>query len=114
MEIKPQISWSDFEKIDIRCGTIIEATEFDKARKPAYKLRVDFGPLGIKNSSAQITTLYRPDELIGKQVLAIVNFQVKQIANYYSECLVMGIYGEGSEVILIGPERKVANGSILG
>ena len=114
METKAPISWSDFEKLDIRCGTIVEAAVFERAKKPAYKLKVDFGPLGIKNSSAQITTLYQPEELVGRQVLAIVNFPPKQIANFISECLVMGLYGDGSEVILIGPDRTVTNGAILG
>ena len=89
--IKPEISWQDFEKIDIRSGTIIEVSDFEKARNPAYQLKIDFGDLGIKNSSAQITELYTKEDLVGKQILAVVNFPVKQIANFFSECLVLGV-----------------------
>ncbi len=97
------ISWEDFEKIDIRCGTIIQAVHFEKATKPAYKLKIDFGDLGIKNSSAQITALYSLDKLIGKQVIAVVNFPPKQIANFMSECLVLGVYNENKNVVLLHP-----------
>lgn len=108
------ISWNDFEKIDIRVGTIINAETFSKAHKPAYKLVIDFGEaLGIKSSSAQITTLYEVNELIGKQVMAVVNFPPKQIANYYSECLVLGIYSEEG-IVLLAPDKKVANGLKIG
>ena len=86
------ITWNDFEKIDIRVGTITEVSDFPKAKNPAYQIRIDFGELGIKQSSAQITALYNKEELIGKQIIAIVNFPPKQIANYFSECLVLGIY----------------------
>lgn len=103
------ITWEDFEKLDMRTGTIIEAETFNEAKKPAYKLKIDFGQLGIKKSSAQITALYKPEELIGKQVVAIVNFLPKQIANYMSECLVLGIPDEGN-VVLLQPERKTRNG----
>ena len=85
--IKPEISWQDFEKIDIRSGTIIEVSDFEKARNPAYQLKIDFGDLGIKNSSAQITELYTKEDLVGKQILAVVNFPVKQIANFFSDVL---------------------------
>jgi len=108
------IQWSDFEKIDIRVGTIIHAQEFPQARKPAYQLTIDFGGLGIKRSSAQVTDLYDPQELTGRQVIAIVNFPTKQIANFFSECLVLGVYTDKKEVVLLGPERKVENGWKIG
>jgi tRNA-binding protein len=108
------ISWDDFEKIDIRVGTIIDADDFEKARKPSYKLKIDFGPLGIKNSSAQITAFYSIEGLIGKQVIAIVNFPPKQIANFFSECLVLGVYNEKREVVLLQPTHLVGNGDKIG
>lgn len=108
------ISWNDFEKIDIRAGTIIEAKEFPGARKPAYQLTIDFGELGIKRSSAQITKFYSTGELTGKQVVAVVNFPPKQIANFISECLVLGVYTEDKEVVLLQPERAVVNGMKIG
>jgi tRNA-binding protein len=108
------IDWADFEKIDIRVGTILEVTEFPKAKRPAWQLTIDFGELGIKKSSAQITDLYGQQELAGKQVLAVVNFPPKQIANFFSECLVLGVYTDKKEVVLIGPERKVENGWRVG
>lgn len=108
------INWDDFEKIDIRSGTILEVTEFPKAKKPAYQLRIDFGPLGIKQSSAQITHHYTIDELKGKQVVAVVNFPPKQIANFFSECLVLGIYDTNNQVILLQPDKPVANGQRIG
>lgn len=108
------ISWDDFEKIDIRTGTILEATDFAGARKPAYQLSIDFGELGIKKSSAQITALYKIEELIGKQVVAVVNFPVKQIANFFSECLVLGVYNEDNDVVLLHPSVPVKNGSKIG
>lgn len=108
------ISWLDFEKIDIRIGTIIKAKDFPKAKNPAYQLEIDFGSLGVKKSSAQITSLYSKEELIGKQIIAVVNFPKKQIATFMSECLVMGVYGNNNDVILLNPERKVANGSKIG
>lgn len=92
----------------------MEAVPFPKARKPAYQLKVDFGELGIKKSSAQITDLYQLEELIGRQVLAVVNFPPKQIADFMSECLVLGIYAEGGNVVLISPERIVPNGAQMG
>lgn len=113
MAIKPRIEWSDFEKIDIRCGTIIEVQTFAKARKPAYKLFIDFGELGILKSSAQITELYTPPTLIGKQVLAVVNFEPKQIANFMSECLVLGVYTKNG-VVLLNTETKTDNGLSVG
>src|SRR6267378_3918354 len=104
------ISWADFEKVDMRVGTILEVNDFPNARKPSYQLTVDLGELGIKRSSAQITKLYKKEELIGKQVIAVVNFPPKQIANFFSECLVLGIVGEEKEIILLKPERAVKNG----
>jgi tRNA-binding protein len=108
------IQWDDFEKIDMRVGTITEVTDFPKARKKAYQLTIDFGELGIKKSSAQVTDLYDPQQLIGRQVVAIVNFPPKQIANFFSECLVLGVYTDKKEVVLLGPERKVENGWKIG
>lgn len=108
------ITWDDFEKVDMRVGTIIEVNHFPNARKPAYQLTIDFGKLGIKKSSAQITALYSSSELIGKQVIAVVNFPVKQIANFFSECLVMGAYDDQNNVILLQPDKKVFNGSKIG
>jgi len=108
------IEWSDFEKIDIRVGTILEISDFPKAKRPAWQLTVDFGELGIKKSSAQITELYEQQELIGRQVLAVVNFPPKQIANFFSECLVLGVYTDKKEVVLISPDRRVQNGWKLG
>ena len=103
----------DFNKLDIRVGTIIEAKVFEKAKRPAYQLKVDFGEIGVKNSSAQITEKYTIDELIGKQVLAVVNFPPRQIANFSSEVLVLGTYSEGG-VVLITPDKEAANGDKLG
>lgn len=115
MNIKPEISWTDFEKIDIRCGTIISVNDFEKARNLSYQLQIDFGDLGIKNSSAQITSLYQKDELVGKQVMAVINFPRKQIANFFSECLVLGVYGEDKkEVTLLTPSLPVKNGMQVG
>jgi tRNA-binding protein len=108
------IEWSDFEKIDIRVGTILEINDFPKAKRPAWQLTVDFGELGIKKSSAQITDLYEQQELIGRQVLAVVNFPPKQIANFFSECLVLGVYTDKKEVVLVSPDRRVENGWKLG
>lgn len=108
------ISWNDFEKIDIRVGTIIEAKEFPKAKKPAYKLTIDFGESGIKQSSAQITKFYSAEELAGQQVVAVVNFLPKQIAGFFSECLVLGVYDENKDVVLIQPKHSVSNGSKIG
>ncbi|HMI63878.1 MAG TPA: tRNA-binding protein [Puia sp.] len=110
----PTIEWQDFEKIDIRVGTVLEVSDFPKATKPSWQLTIDFGDLGIKKSSAQITDFYEKQELIGKQVMAVVNFPPKQIANFFSECLVLGVYTDKKEVVLIGPDRKVANGWKLG
>jgi tRNA-binding protein len=108
------IEWPDFEKIDIRAGTILEVRDFPKAKKPAWQLIIDFGELGIKRSSAQITDGYDKQELIGKQVVAVVNFPPKQIANFLSECLVLGVYTDKKEVVLLTPDKKVTNGWKIG
>ena len=109
------ISWSDFEKIEIRAGTIIEVIDFPKARKPAYKLLIDFGQvLGTKRSSAQITSLYTKGELLNRQVIAVVNFPAKQISDFTSECLVLGVYDENKDVILLQPGKPVTNGMKIG
>ncbi|MBU8883426.1 tRNA-binding protein [Flavobacteriaceae bacterium JJC] len=114
MPIKPEISWNDFEKLDIRSGTIVSVSDFPQARNPSYKLEIDFGELGIRNTSAQITDLYQKEELMGKQILAVVNFPKKQIANFFSECLVLGIYGENKEVTLLTTSLPVKNGLQVG
>ncbi len=109
------ISWNDFEKIDIRSGTIIEVNDFPKARKPAYKLKIDFGKkLGIKRSSAQITARYEKKDLLNRQVISIVNFPPKQIGDFISECLVLGVYDENNDVILLQPGMPVSNGMKIG
>ena len=107
------LSWEEFEKVEMRVGTIIEVDDFPKAKKPAYKLKIDFGKFGIKNSSAQITKLYKNEDLLGKQIVAVVNFPPKQIANFISECLVLGALGKDDEVTLLNPDLKVMNGSII-
>ena len=107
-------TFDDFLKLDIRVGTVLEAEIFEKAKKPAYKLKIDFGKeTGIKKSSAQITERYSTDELIGKQVLAVVNFPPRQIADFMSEVLVLGTYNDGG-VVLITPDKPVDNGDKLG
>ena len=108
------ISWSDFEKLDMRVGTVLEARAFPKARKPAYQLLIDFGELGTRRSSAQITAHYSPEGLVGQQVIAVVNFPPKQIADFMSECLVLGVYDESHEVVLLGPKGAVSNGMKVG
>jgi tRNA-binding protein len=114
IQFAPQIQWEDFEKIDIRVGTIREVKDFPKAKKPAYQLVIDFGAFGTRNSSAQITHLYGPDDLVGRQIVAIVNFPPKQIANFFSECLVLGVYTDKNEVVLLTPGREVENGWKVG
>lgn len=108
------ITWKDFEKVEIRVGTILEVNDFPGAKKPAYQLTVDFGETGIKKSSAQITALYSKQELTGRQVIAVVNFPVKQIANFFSECLVLGVYNEKNDVVLLAPSLPVKNGCRIG
>ena len=109
------INWNDFEKIDMRVGTILEVNDFPKARKPAYQLLVDFGKeIGVKKSSAQITVHYKKEELIHRQVIAVVNFAPKKIADFTSECLVLGVYDENNDVVLLQPNRNAMNGSKVG
>lgn len=105
------IDWKDFDKVEIRCGTILEVNEFPEARKAAWKLSIDFGEFGIKRSSAQITSLYKKSDLIGRQVMAVVNLLPKQIANFYSECLVLGLSDVNGDIVLLQADRKVENGS---
>ena len=106
------ITFEDFTKVDLRVGTIIEVSNFPEARNPAYQLTIDFGDLGIKKSSAQITTLYKREDLLQRQIVAVVNFPKKQIAKFMSECLVLGAVN-GKDVILLNPEDKVKNGSVV-
>jgi len=106
------ITFEDFAKIDLRVGTIIEVSDFPEAHNPAYQLTIDFGDLGNKKSSAQITSLYKKEDLLNRQIVAVVNFPIKQIAKFMSECLVLGAV-EGKRVILLNPENKVENGSIV-
>ncbi|MEO5685283.1 MAG: tRNA-binding protein [Chitinophagaceae bacterium] len=108
------ITWTDFEKIDIRTGTITEVSDFPKARNPSYQLKIDFGELGIKNSAAQITIHYKKEDLPGMQVIAVVNFAPKQIGNFFSECLVLGVYTGEKQVILLQPQQAVSNGLKIG
>jgi tRNA-binding protein len=109
------ISWDDFEKVDMRVGTVIEVSDFPKARKPAFKMTIDFGgEIGIKRSSAQVTAHYRKEDLQDRQVIAVVNFPPKQIADFISECLVLGVYDENKDVILLQPGKPAKNGMKIG
>ena len=110
-----EIEWKDFEKLEMRTGTILSVEEFPEARNPAYKLVIDFGEdIGEKKSSAQITRRYTLEELPGRQIVAVVNFPVKRIAGFKSECLVLGVLGENKDVVLLSPGQKVPNGSLIG
>ncbi len=108
--MKPFISFEEFSKIDIRIGTIIKVEDFPKAKKPAYQLTIDFGNLGIKKSSAQITDLYAKEELLHNQIIAIVNFEKKQIANFFSECLVLGVANSQNQIVLLQTDTNSING----
>ena len=107
-----QINFDDFTKVDLRVGTIIEVHDFPEARNPSYKLKIDFGDLGIKQSSAQITTLYKKEDLLNRQIVAVVNFPKKQIAKFSSECLILGAVNN-NDVMLLEPESKVKNGTAV-
>ena len=109
-----KLTWDEFQKVEMRVGTVVSAEEFAEAKNPAYKMIIDFGDYGKRKTSAQITNIYQPKDIIGKQVIAVINFPPKQIANIMSECLVLGAVGEKNDVILIGPERKVENGLRIG
>lgn len=108
------ITWKDFEKIEMRTGTITAVANFPDAKKPAYQLTIDFGESGIKKSCAQITQLYTREALIGKQVVAVVNLPTKQIGKFFSECLVMGVYNLQNDVVLLQPSLPVTNGCRIG
>jgi tRNA-binding protein len=108
------ITWADFEKVDIRVGIVTDAREFPEARRPAYRLWIDFGPMGVRRSSAQITRHYQPAALIGRHVIAVVNFPPKQVGPFVSEVLVLGVYDEAGEVVLLGPDHDVPPGSKIG
>ena len=108
--MKDEITFEDFLKIDIRIGTIVDVNDFPEARKPAYQLKIDFGALGIKKSSAQITDLYTKEDLLDAQVSAIVNFKSRQIANFMSECLVLGVYNTEGNVVLLKASKGIKNG----
>ena len=110
-----RISWTDFEKIELRAGTVVEVEKFPEARKPAFKLKVDFGEeIGIKKASAQITDHYTAEDLQGKQVICVVNFPPKQIGPFVSECLVTGLYREDGSVVLAVPDKSIKNGAKFG
>ena len=108
------ISWDDFTKVELRAGTIIEVNDFPEARKPAYQVKVDFGEdVGIKKSSAQITDLYTKDDLMNKQIVAVINFPPKQIGSFMSECLITGFYNSDNNVVLAVPDQSISNGVLL-
>ncbi|TAL47040.1 tRNA-binding protein [archaeon] len=105
------IAYQDFEKVDIRVGMIVEADDFPEAKKPAFKLKIDFGELGVKRSTAQITKLYKKEELIGRQVIAVVNFPPKQVANTVSEVLTLGVPDKNGDIVLLRPDAEVEPGA---
>ena len=110
-----EISWKDFAKVEMRVGTILEVSDFPEAKNPAYQLKIDFGKeIGIRKTSAQITKLYTKEELLHRQIVAVVNFPKKQIANFMSECLILGAVGEDGDVVLLHPGLKVENGLRIG
>lgn len=109
------LTWSEFEKVDMRVGTILKVDDFPEARKPAYQLTIDFGvAIGIRKSSAQITKRYTKEDLVGRQIVAVINFPKKQIGPFSSECLVLGAVGELSDVVLLAPDFKIENGWRIG
>jgi len=108
--VKEETSFEDFIKVDVRIGTITEVKEFPKAKKPAYQILIDFGTIGVKKSSAQITELYTKEKLLGKQVMAIINFNPRQIANFMSECLILGVYNKDGHVVLLQTSQPIKNG----
>ena len=108
--MKKETSFEDFIRVDIRIGTITEVKEFPKAKKPAYQILIDFGSIGVKKSSAQITELYTKEKLLGKQVIAIINFNPRQIANFMSECLILGVYNKDGHVVLLQTSQLIKNG----
>lgn len=107
---EPALTWAEFTKVDMRVGTVLQAYPNEEARKPAYIMHIDFGPLGERKTSAQVTDHYKPEGLVGRQVIAVVNFPPKQIANMISECLVLGAVGEDGGVILLNTDQAVPNG----
>jgi len=107
------LNWEDFKKVEMRVGTILDASFFPEAKKPAYKITVDLGPLGVRKTSAQITKRYNLEELIGKQVIVVANFPKKQIANFMSECLILGVLGASDEVTLLTADKPVENGNLI-
>jgi tRNA-binding protein len=113
-QLENGLTWDDFMKVEMRVGTVLSAEPFEEAHKPAYKLLVDFGPQGIRKTSAQITHFYKTADLIGRQVVGVVNFPPKQIANMKSECLILGAVGPENWVVLLEPERKVTDGMRIG
>nr|WP_315183597.1 tRNA-binding protein [uncultured Flavobacterium sp.] len=110
-----ELTWTEFEKVEMRVGTILEVNDFPEARKPAYQLIIDFGTeIGIRKSSAQITMHYQKEDLVNRQIVAVVNFPKKQIGKFWSECLVLGAVGEAGDVILLSPDFKIENGLRIG